>query len=405
MAEKLRAMLRVQPWGRWVLIGLALISPGEIALTRGPYVQSVTGTSAVIVWRTDLPGSSRVDFGIGGYDHTLDLADATTEHVVTLTDLLPDSEVLYRIWTGHTELATGSFRTAASPDHTFTFAVIGDSGIGSAAQVEVADRVVALDPNFVVHTGDVIYPSGQASGYDPFFFQPYAALLRRAPLYPSLGNHDYGTAQGQPYLDAFVLPRNNPADTERYYSFDWGDAHFVALDFNDGPSAAQLDWLQADLAATTQRWKFVFYHQAVFSSGPHGHEAYLIGKRAVLPPIFEAYDVDVVFNGHDHDYERTVPISDVVYLVSGGGGASLYAVDPQPFSAYAESTYHAVYVTVSACVVQLQAIKPDGTVFDALTLSHDCPAPTATPIASLVPTPTLDFTPTAWLYLPIMLKW
>ena len=121
--------------------------------------------------------------------------------------------------------------------------MIGDSGTGSTAQYAVADRMVALDPQFVLHTGDVVYPDGQADGYDPFFFQPYQALARRAPIFPTLGNHDYSSRAGQPYLDAFYLPHNNPANTERYYSFDWGNAHFTALDFNTGPDADQLAWL------------------------------------------------------------------------------------------------------------------------------------------------------------------
>jgi predicted phosphodiesterase len=223
-----------------------------------------------------------------------------------------------------------------------------------------------------------------------------------------LGNHDYITANGQPYLDAFYLPHNNPADSEKYYSFDWGNAHFTALDFNDGPSQAQLDWLQADLAATHQPWKFVFYHQAIYSSGPHGYESYIIGKRAVLAPIFEANHVDVVFNGHDHDYERTQSINGVVYIVSGGGGASLYNVNPQTFSAYAETTHHAVYVEVDGCALNLQAVKPDGTVFDSLTLNKVCieptPVPTFTPMPTPRPTPTLTFSPGEWVYLPIVLK-
>ena len=172
--------------------------------------------------------------------------------------------------------------------------------------------MVALDPQFVLHTGDVVYPDGQASGYDPFFFQPYQALARRAPIFPTLGNHDYRTASGQPYLDAFYLPHNNPADTERYYSFDWGNAHFTALDFNTGPDAGSTGMAAGnDLAATDKPWKFVFYHQAIYSSGPHGYESWVKAKRELLAPIFEQYHVDVVFNGHDHDYERTQPINGV----------------------------------------------------------------------------------------------
>jgi predicted phosphodiesterase len=376
----------------WPGLIVLLVFVGSVTLTRGPYLQSVTAASAIIVWHTDVTGSSRVDYGVGAYTHAIDLPDPTTEHVITLTDLITGTEVMYRVSTNGVELGSGAFRTAAGTDRAFSFAVIGDSGIGSTAQYSVADRLVALDPEFVLHTGDVVYPDGQADGYDPFFFLPYQALTRRAPIYPSLGNHDYHTQSGQPYLDAFYLPHNNPANTERYYSFDWGNAHFTALDFNTGPDSTQLEWLQNDLASTDKTWKIVFYHQAIYSSGPHGYESWVEAKRALLAPIFEQHDVDLVINGHDHDYERTLPINDVVYFVTGGGGASLYQVNPQPFSAYAETTYNTVFVTVEGCVLTAMGIKPDGTVFDATTLTKVC----------VVPTPIIEFD---WhIFLPVIWK-
>jgi 3',5'-cyclic AMP phosphodiesterase CpdA len=390
---------RLTQYGLLLVPMLALLVT-TVSLTRGPYLQSVTTTSAIVVWRTAVAGDSRVDYGVGSFTQSISDATPTTEHVITLTHLITGTEVMYRVVTSEVELAAGSFRTAAAPDRSFSFAVIGDSGTGSTEQQQVADRVAALDPQFVLHTGDVVYPSGQAGGYDPYFFQPYQTLLRRAPIFPVLGNHDYVTARGQPYLDAFFLPHNNPANSEKYYSFDWGNAHFTALDYNDGPSAAQLAWLQNDLAATDKEWKLVFYHQAIYSSGPHGYEPGIIAKRSILAPIFAANHVDVVFNGHDHDYERTQPIMGVVYVVSGGGGASLYNVNPQSFSAHAATAWHTVYVTIDGCSLTLQAITPDGAVIDSTALTHPCVEPTPTP----APTPAIDFMPSGWIYLPIVLK-
>ena len=367
----------------WPGFVVLLLFTGGVALTRGPYLQSVTATSAIVVWRTNQPGSSRVDYGVGDYTHSIDLPDPTTEHVITLTDLITGTEVLYRVSSDGVELASGSFGTAPGPDQPFSFAVIGDSGTGSAAQYAAANQMVALDPQLVLHTGDVIYPDGQADGYDPFFFKPYRALAQRAPVFPTLGNHDYRTQRGQPYLDVFHLPHNNPANTERYYSFDWGNAHFTALDFSTGPDPDQIAWLKEDLADTDRPWKFVFYHQAIYSSGPHGYESWVAAKRQLLAPIFEQNHVDVVFNGHDHDYERTRLINGVLYIVSGGGGGPLYPVVPQSFSAYAESTYHTVFVTVAGCTLTLQAIKPDGTVFDSTTLTKTCLVPAAGPTPSI----------------------
>ncbi len=389
-----------------VLLAITSSAALGLTLTRGPYLQAVETTSALIVWRTSLPGNSHIDYGVGTYTHSIDLPDPTSEHVVTLTGLITGTEVAYRIATDSTELANGSFRTAAAPGQPFNFAVVGDSGWwkDTTALYLVADRMAALDPQFVLHTGDVVYPDGQADGYDPYFFQPYQALLKHAPFFPVLGNHDYGTQRAKPYFDAFYLPHNNPVNTERYYSFDWGDAHFTALDFNTGPEPEQMAWLKNDLASTDKTWKIVFYHQAIYSSGPHGYENWVDAKRQLLAPIFEQNHVDVVFNGHDHDYERTQPIHGVVYVVSGGGGADLYKVKPQPFSAYAESTYHTVLASIDHCALTLQAIKPDGTIFDKTTLTKDCPAPAVAPAPLPTPTPRIDFVVSGPVFLPVIWK-
>ncbi len=142
----------------------------------------------------------------------------------------------------------------------------------------------------------------------------------------------------------------------------------------------QYNWLVSDLAANQGKaHRFVVLHSPPYSSGTgHGSDVNLQNQ---LGGVFQSSRVDAVFAGHDHDYERTQPINGVLYIVSAGGGASLYPVVPQIFSAYAESTHHVVFVTVDGCSLTLQAIKPDGTIFDSTTLTKAClvPTPESTP--------------------------
>ena len=123
------------------------------------------------------------------------------------------------------------------------------------------------------------------------------------PLFPTPGNHEYVTNQGQPYLDNFYLPANNPEGTERYYSFDWGPVHFVSLDSNcaiglASPDrctlAAQKSWVAQDLAATQRPWKVAFFHHPPWSSGEHGSQ---LTMRREFGPLFEQYGVDLVLTG------------------------------------------------------------------------------------------------------------
>jgi 3',5'-cyclic AMP phosphodiesterase CpdA len=195
--------------------------------------------------------------------------------------------------------------------------------------------------DFILTTGDNAYDNGDYSEFQSKVFQVYENLFSRVPIYPTLGNHDYKTNSGAPYLDFFDLPQNawRSSDVERYYSFDYANVHFVALDSNipldaDDSAASDdmYDWLHADLGRTTQTWKIIAFHHAPYSTGPHGTDERALSR---LVPILEKYGVDLVFNGHDHIYERSQPLHSgrtttpdlggIVYIVSGAGSAASYS--------------------------------------------------------------------------------
>jgi hypothetical protein len=123
----------------------------------------------------------------------------------------------------------------------------------------------------------------------------------------------------------------------------------------------QFVWLVHDLRTNSQPFTIVFFHHPLYSSGPHGNATLL---RMIWKPIFEHFTVDIVFNGHDHDYERSV-VNGITYVVTGGGGAPLYDVGHSPWTMYSEKTYHYCLLTANSSLLTFEAIKPDGTVFDS----------------------------------------
>ena len=287
--------------------------------------------------------------------------------------------------------------------------------------------------DLAIHTGDIVSSGGICSGSDSSwnqyiraYFDLYQESMGDIPFYPSVGNHELsgGSCGYQAYTDVYYLPGNAPSGhEEEYYSFDWGNAHFVALDTNQDYSASstQYNWLVNDLQASIKPWNFVILHEPAYSSGLHGSTSEI---QTYLVPVFETYGVDVVFNGHDHHYERTCPILDgacttpqdggVVYYVTGGGGAPLYSVgDYQWFTAYSDSLNHFLKVEVNDCRLRVDAIDTNGSVFDSYeidycgsstltsTLDEPTPTETATPVLSEVegpmPTDTLTPTPTETL--------
>ena len=177
--------------------------------------------------------------------------------------------------------------------------------------------------------GDNAYERGMDDEYQYAVFDMYPELLRGTVLWPTIGNHD--TAQATtvpatlPYLQIFSLPAAAEAGgvasgTEKYYSFDYGNIHFVCLDSmtsDRSPGGPMATWLQNDLAATQQQWVVAFWHHPPYSKGSHNSdtETQLVEMRQNFLPILEAGGVDLVLAGHSHSYERS-------YLIDGHYGTS-----------------------------------------------------------------------------------
>jgi hypothetical protein len=375
--------MTILPVVPWLVAGIPVLllamRPGVAAattLTRGPYLQLVTSDSATIVWRTDRATACSVAIRPLGGTTSIVSGGTGTDCAVTASGLVAGTEYAYQPrGDGAAVDGEAAFRTD-DPDLPFTFLVFGDSGGGDREQYAVRDRMLEHPADLMVHTGDMVYDTGRAADFDPKFFKPYAPLLRHMVLWPCLGNHDVRTKNGQPWLDAFFTPANNAAGTERYYSFDYGNAHFVVLDTNSctDPGCKQHTFLEDDLANTDAVWKFVFFHHSIYSAGDHGSATRI---RADLVPIFDAYGVDVVFMGHDHHYERTFPMRDdtpvepgegTVYITTGGGGRTLRAVGSARFTAYAESAHHFMRVGIDRNVLNADMVRVDGVIRDSLAI-------------------------------------
>ncbi len=238
-----------------------------------------------------------------------------------------------------------------------TFAVLGDTRTQHEVHRRVVERLLAAAPDFVLHTGDLV-----ADGNDPAlwetFFEIERDLLTRVPFYPALGNHEGNSPL---YFEHFDLPGN-----ERWYTFEHENARFICLEVDGSadyePGSEQYVWLEQTLAANTQPWLFAFFHFPPYTSAEEaGYERSL---RRALVPLFERYGVDVVFNGHKHNYERN-EVNGVTYVVTGGGGAPLYApVEREPTQAAFALAHHFVLVRIAGDRLEATTISVDGEVLD-----------------------------------------
>lgn len=347
-------------------------------LPRRPYLQRVTDHSAQLVWTAaSSAGAGRVRLLQGGaitavVDGQRDPSvppPRPPQWSAPLVDLHPDTLYCYELEVNGEVVRRGGVHTAppAGSGHTVRFAALGDSGGGGADQRAVATQLATVPMDLLLHLGDIAYESGTRAQLDNYFFQVYADLLEAVPVFPASGNHEYETDDAAPFREAFVLPVNGAPDgLERWYSFDWGDVHFVVLD-TERVGVTQAAWLDADLTANRLPWTVVLLHRPPFSSGDHGNDA---GVQLFFVPLFERHAVPLVLAGHDHDYERTVAMNGVTYVVSGGGGRGTRPVGDSAFTAFSEAVCHFVYVTVSAEQLTLHAIDGVGQEFDSLVIAR-----------------------------------
>jgi regulation of enolase protein 1 (concanavalin A-like superfamily) len=390
-------------------VAVAAGTAAGVTLARQPYLQQVTSTSAIVVWTTFEPEPGAVRYGVPGgparttaatsvhySSSTTGLAYDFYQHETLLSPLSAGTTYEYEVMAGGVPAFDGRDRLTTAPplgDGLVRFIAFGDSGTGSAEQRRLAALMETDTFDLSLHTGDVVYGSSSGVGDASFrtlndwFFLVYERWLRRAPMLPSLGNHDSraSTQHGFANLETFVLPGNGasgayPDHAERYYSFDYGPVHFVALDtelaFSDSARRAeQLAWLDADLAATTQPWKVVYFHRTPYTAG--NHHGSDLDVRAAVSPILEQHGVQLVLAAHEHVYERTHPLpfdrpahERVVYITTGGGGAPVYPAGSADWTAHIASVHHYVRAAATACSLSVEAVGLDGAVFDDVTLER-----------------------------------
>jgi hypothetical protein len=373
-----------------------------ITTTRYPYVQNVSNDRASILWTTAEPGTGWVRYSSDGVNFRMVVATSrffsrldtglSTNYVqyqADLTGLSPNTDYRYSVNVAGQEIpARGETRFRTAGPGSFNFIVLGDSGWGaqSDAQAAIALKIAAEKPALVVHTGDLVYPVGSYEYYERNYFNYYGGTMSSVPFFPAPGNHDYDLPNATPYLAVHSVPTESvPAvDRGRYYSYDWGNVHFVSIDAHQcleraiRADGAMLRWLDNDLQSTQQFWRIVYFHYPPYATGQNVNDPQCSWVRQYLVPILENNGVQLVFNGHEHSYQRSLPIrksnfvaSDVGtnYFVSGGGGAILYSVPDRPMVAFAKSAYHYLRAEVDGTRITIRSISHEGVELDNCTIA------------------------------------
>lgn len=356
---------------------------------------SSPATTAAILWSTDADTrATSVRYGTAadtlsmtatGHVSTAMVSDGTlTVHEVHLCGLRPATTYYYQVGGEGHYSATQSFTTAPDPaDRTAEaiFAVSGDSRddvtVWRAVQHAVAMQTGMRQPTFQLFSGDAVsYGPGQMLWND--WFTNATETFGRLPIVMAHGNHD---ALSLNYLMQFAQPQSADANqSELYFSFDYGPVHFVVLndtvqggDINGIVGGPERDWLVADLRAVNRAntpWIVAMHHKPCFSSSTHTDDADTRQLRMILPPVYDMFDVDMVFNGHDHDFERTRPLDGTgtavptgthgtVYVTAAGAGASLYPAAMRPWTQLSASVRNFAIVRATRTSLTMTPLQLD----------------------------------------------
>lgn len=328
------------------------LSPSSATVDRGPYLNMGTSTSMIVKWRTTQAADSKIYYGtsFSNLNQTISLPTFVTNHEIKITGLSPATIYYYKIGSSGIDynVASANYYFKTSPivgtKGNYKFWVVGDAGMGDNNQRNAKTGFV----NYISNThidgwlwcGDNAYDNGYDNQYQSNVFSnnTYENELKKIVVWPAPGNHDYNNhipfSPSPAYYDIFTLPQAAEAGglasgTEKYYSYNYGNVHFIVLDsYDEGRNTTDpmANWLTADLAANTLPWTVAYWHHPPYTKGSHNSDnsnfldGELVDIRQNIIPIIENAGVDLVFNGHSHCYERS-------FLMDGhyGNSSSLQA--------------------------------------------------------------------------------
>ncbi len=365
---------RLGPW---------LLNPG----LKGPYLSWSEDPRTTMTISIQTPENCKLKIEYGKADaedftNSIEDSEKGKFHVFTLRNLEPDTEYKYKvaspsrddIW--GLDSKTYTFKTAPNKSIDFKFLIYGDNRPGvfqeNNHRLIVQAMLKEKDAAFTINVGDIVRRSKYYEQWDRFFWE-IKELAATKPYFVSIGNHEYDEGDdpdyGANYRKYFNFPQNGKK--EMYYSFNYSNAHFVALNMSTSSlliSQREIDWLNKDLEKFngTDTWKIIYFHVPPYSSGGHGENKEIIKK---MVPLFEKYKV-VVFSGHDHHYEH-MEINGIHYFITGGGGAPLNVQNnKKSYSKYMEITFCYTLVNVEDDKLTITTKRIDGSIVDEVEIEN-----------------------------------
>ena len=368
-------------------------------------------TSRTIMWQSDnseadavieyrLEGAEKTQT-IGATDKAFtDDGSTTYIHEATLTGLTSNTKYEYRVGYG-TDRRSDWYRLETAGASVYDVLIYPDSQSGDYSQWEEIVKNSALrTPRTALYIsmGDLV-DNGEHAYQWRTWLNSIRPLSANVPLATTLGNHemytlDWKMREPYAYLNYFAVPPNgNEIFNRRYYSYDFGDVHYVVLDtmlyesnHEDNHDThhpdlydVQVQWLRQDLMANTKKWTVVLMHrdpfQYAFDRSDANRAVGFDDEGVLFMPIFDEFNVDLVLSAHLHSYRNRGHVrnferdaSGPLYILTGiAGDARRPKWKQHPLDVYVapdrdKNNYMTMTVTPNKLIVK--AFLPDGTQLD-----------------------------------------
>jgi predicted phosphodiesterase len=298
----------------------------------------------------------------------------TTLHELRVVGLTPGARYRYEVTGPGLETTRGTFNTMPDAFVPFRFVLYGDTRGNAVAHAAVMRAVAREGADFLVHTGDLVGDGRREDLWQQFFTIERDAL-RNAAWVPVVGNHELQSPSrlGIQNFRRYVHCEEDSPRPELDYTLRYGNVRLLLANAFDNWTAAPMRaWLDGQLsrmrAEGPEDFLLVVLHWGMHSSANHGENGAL--RRAGVADLFRRHRVDLVVAGHDHVYERGEERG-LRYIVTGGGGAGLYALRThRAYSQVLASQHHYVRVDVARDALSFVALRPDGSVLDRFTIRH-----------------------------------
>jgi len=297
-----------------------------------------------------------------------------------------NTTIYYKIYDSHlrTWTAIKTFKTASPvTTNNYSFIAFGDSRSFPADWKKTSDAANTRDVDMVLFTGDAVSNGSNNSDWDKWF--DYGkSFLENKLIYYTIGNCELKINGEAKYINNFIMPLN-PSNSKLYYSFNYGNALFICLNSFDANSVTQLDWLVNTLKNTTQIWKFVFFHQPFFTTTEDAGQ--MDPFLNTWWKAFDDYGVDMIFNGHNHCYERSKPINRNISstapvaeygscanqgrceIVCGRAGAPPQTAEPGWFIEISKADLHYTLIKVNGRTLSNEAYDANNLLFDRFSIT------------------------------------